>query len=420
MQNAAFEQIGDSKILQRSDLGLSNPWQEPTSDEERKLAEIWRQVMKLDAIGTADDFFELGGDSFMATTIAAEIEATFGVKFAPGDIINLSTIADQAKAVTRRASTEGPRVQPFIVVGRAEGSKPALFMVHGAAGFSFFDKTFLDEVGQDRPIYLFQAPGLDGRTPILKTVEEIASAYIASMRKIQPAGPYHIAAMCAGSFIALEMCNQLTEAGQAIARLILLDPPPAPPALFDRYPAGQAAHKRYILEWVKDSVAKVRPVFGSWFGAGDPFEKELRKRAKKQFDQEAALRARELDWGLLEGEAYSPFKKRKFKRRIVQIQTGTLDWTHPELRSYSPDSMLEASLRLYEAVKIHVPRPYAGKGVLLVRSSQAPDVVGERSFWRDHLGDMECREARASHKELFTSRIRETAHFVRDTLEPAR
>jgi len=35
--------------------------------------------------------------------------------------------------------------------------------------------------------------------------------------------------MCAGSFIALEMCHQLEAAGETIGRLILLDPTPAPP-----------------------------------------------------------------------------------------------------------------------------------------------------------------------------------------------
>lgn len=87
-------------------------------------------------------------------------------------------------------------------------------MVHGGKGFAFFKSTFLDIVGEERSIYLFQAPGLDGRTP-LESVEEVvtlgdfATLYVDAMRTVQQSGPYHIAAMCAGSFIALEMCNQL-------------------------------------------------------------------------------------------------------------------------------------------------------------------------------------------------------------------
>jgi thioesterase domain-containing protein len=64
----------------------------------------------------------------------------------------------------------------------------------------------------------------------LKKIEDLARLYVASMREIQPRGPYNLAAMCSGGFIALEMCSQLREAGQEIGRLILLDPDNEPPA----------------------------------------------------------------------------------------------------------------------------------------------------------------------------------------------
>src|SRR5262249_14749453 len=122
-----------------------------------------------------------------------------------------------------------------LIAGSTGGTEPPLFMVHGGAGFSFFSRAFVDEVGQDRPIYLFQLPGFDGRGEPLGTVEEIASAYIESMREVQPSGPYYISGMCSGAFIALEMCIQLQAAGQAIGRLILLDPFPWPPLLAQLY-----------------------------------------------------------------------------------------------------------------------------------------------------------------------------------------
>ncbi|WP_410968645.1 thioesterase domain-containing protein, partial [Salmonella sp. SAL4443] len=76
------------------------------------------------------------------------------------------------------------------------------------------------------------------------TVEEIAKLYIEAMRIIQPTGPYNLAAMCAGSFIALEMCHQLESAGQAIGRLILLDPTPTLPRLKPQMKNAKKAAKR--------------------------------------------------------------------------------------------------------------------------------------------------------------------------------
>src|SRR6516164_10167121 len=87
-------------VLRRVDLGLATPWEEPQTEAELKLADIWQQVLGIDTVGAADDFFELGGDSFAATALAAEVEATFNVRFAPSDVINFSTIAKQARAVS--------------------------------------------------------------------------------------------------------------------------------------------------------------------------------------------------------------------------------------------------------------------------------------------------------------------------------
>jgi thioesterase domain-containing protein/acyl carrier protein len=393
--------VGQRDILRRVDLGLTTSLEPPSCEEELKLANIWQAVLGIDVIGVADDFFELGGDSFAATALAAEIEAIFDVRFAPSDIINCSTIAKQAQAVA--SSLHGPRrLPPHVIVGRAEGSKPPLFSVHGAAGFSFFNRAFLDVVGQDRPIYLFQAPGLDGRTAPLQTVEEIASAYVASMREIQSAGPYHISAMCAGSFVALEMCNQLTEAGQAVARLILLDPRSVPPALARRYKESRGKTLSF-----KSIYKGLRRLSQAWRGDPDEFEKKLEARARtlKRRQQIQVRRAAGSLHDEKAGIAHSPLER-----------IGNLD-ASPYEKSYSPDTMLEASLQLYDALTIHVPRPFAGKATLITSSKSLREFIGDKSFWRDHLGSLEYRVVDGNHRKLFGANILETASFVRSALD---
>jgi len=226
----ASQAEAETQPLRRADLGLSTSWQQPQTESEFRLAGIWQQVLGVDAIGAFDDFFELGGDSFAATTLAAEIEATFGLRFAPSDIIDLSTVAKQAHAIAAKAAPAAPQLPSPLVPGSTSGSKPPVFMVHGGSGFAFLQPVFVDVVGEDRPVYFFQAPGLDGRVTPLNKVEDIARLYVQSMRAIQPAGPYNVVAMCAGAFIALEMCNQIEDGGETIGRLILLDPNTMPPA----------------------------------------------------------------------------------------------------------------------------------------------------------------------------------------------
>jgi thioesterase domain-containing protein/acyl carrier protein len=216
------------QLRRRADFELSTAWRAPQTESEAKLAAIWQDVLSVDSVGADDEFFDLGGDSFAATTLAAEIEATFGLRFAPSDIIEFSTVGKQAEAIAAKAGT--PRLPSALIAGSKGGSKPPLFMVHGGSGFAFLQPGFVDVVGQDRPVYFFQAPGLDGRVPTLKVLEDFAALYVRSMREVQPTGPYNIAAMCAGSFIALEMCNQLKASGEEVKHLILLDPDTMPPA----------------------------------------------------------------------------------------------------------------------------------------------------------------------------------------------
>jgi thioesterase domain-containing protein/acyl carrier protein len=380
--------------LRRADLGLYVAWEEPQSEAEKTLAEIWRQVLGMDTVGRLDDFFELGGDSLAATAMASEIEAMFGVRFAPGDIISLSTVEKQAAAVAPAAPSAVSRVPAYIVVGRAEGSKPPLFMVHGAGGFSFFKREFFDAVGDDRPIYLFQAPGLDGRTKPLKTVEKIAESYIASMREIQPLGPYYLAAMCAGSFIALEMCIQLSDSGQSVARLILLDPSPAPRALAGRYPNrnkwSQPFQAKGDSGWITYLWRRIR---WTWNGGPDPFQKEMKTRAKML----------------------------KRKESIRRRRDGEISAVSPEERAYSSETMLAASQQLYEALNAYVPRNYVGRADILVRSNRPlAEIVGKKAFWRAYLGEIECRHSTASHHDLFEEHIRDTGCYVRLVLEHPR
>src|SRR6476660_5711395 len=84
------------QLRRRADFELSTAWRAPQTDCEAELAAIWQYVLSVDAVGSHDEFFDLGGDSFAATTLAAEIEASFGLRFAPSDIIELSTVAKQA------------------------------------------------------------------------------------------------------------------------------------------------------------------------------------------------------------------------------------------------------------------------------------------------------------------------------------
>ena len=386
--------IGGKEAVRRADLALSTECKEPGNEAERKLAAIWRDVFGIDAVGITDDFFELGGNSFTATALAAEIEATFGTRFTPADIITLSTVAQQAEKLAKEQGTAS-KLPACLILGRAGGPKPPLFMVHGGKGFAFFAPVFLDIVGEERSVYLFQAPGLDGRmTPIDSidentTVEEIAKLYVEAVRAIQPSGPYHFAAMCAGSFIALEMCHQLEAAGETIGRLILLDPTPAPP----REKPQIVKEKKKHAKRGSDSERGALPWgFFSWWKRGEA--------GAKQLDPEKMTR-----------------KKAELQRKKVEARVEQMNDITPDQHSYTAERMFKVSQQLRAALYKHTPRPYPGSGRLLVCSARADEVLGETAFWPTHLGSMQHKVLGSKHSDVFGENLAETARFVRESLD---
>lgn len=76
---------------------------------EEELNAIWREVLSLELIGRDDSFFELGGDSLLATQIVTRIRERIGVDLPVRDIFVHPTLRELAEAVRRGAAAAGPR-----------------------------------------------------------------------------------------------------------------------------------------------------------------------------------------------------------------------------------------------------------------------------------------------------------------------
>lgn len=71
----------------------------PTTDTERQLVEIWKQVLGLRDIGTTDDIFELGGDSILIFQITTRATRA-GLALTPAQVFRLRTVAALAAELT--------------------------------------------------------------------------------------------------------------------------------------------------------------------------------------------------------------------------------------------------------------------------------------------------------------------------------
>ncbi|WP_431911914.1 FkbM family methyltransferase [Micromonospora carbonacea] len=74
----------------------------PTSEVEEKLAAIWRRLLRVEAVATSDDFFDLGGTSLKSVRMMLEVDEVFGENVLPPDQLFVSSRFDEVAAVIRR------------------------------------------------------------------------------------------------------------------------------------------------------------------------------------------------------------------------------------------------------------------------------------------------------------------------------
>jgi thioesterase domain-containing protein len=101
----------------------------------------------------------------------------------------------------------------------------------------------------DRPVYALKHQGDDGQRIPLKTVEAIASRYLADLRTAVPSGPAIICGYSFGGVVAYEMAQQMAAAGERPPLLIIIDA--YAPALHQ----DAMDHGRNYLNVLKDLIA---------------------------------------------------------------------------------------------------------------------------------------------------------------------
>ena len=190
----------------------------PLDGVEEKLAQIWRSTLNIDRISSTANFFELGGQSLQAVSLFAKVEERFGKKLPLATLFNAPTIQALAKVLEGDASSSW---SPLVAIN-PNGSKPPLFLVHGAGGNILLYRSLAEQLAPDYPLYGLQSKGLDGSEP-LHTIEEMADCYVRELRSVQPKGPYHLGGYCLGGTIAYEMAQILTREGEEVPLVAMLD-----------------------------------------------------------------------------------------------------------------------------------------------------------------------------------------------------
>jgi amino acid adenylation domain-containing protein len=212
----------------------------PSTASERLVAELWREVLGADRVGATDGFVELGGDSIAALRTVmrlsdlVESEVPVSVLFDGGTVRSVAAFLDGER---RETGPGGGLLVPL----HPAGSRTPLFFVHPLGGSALGYAALAAALPPDQPLHGVQAPEYAGDdVPRPQSVEQIAALYLAAIREVQPAGPYHLGGWCMGGMVAYEMSRQLQAGGEAVASLTIVSASIDEPVP-ERYTVSEAA-----------------------------------------------------------------------------------------------------------------------------------------------------------------------------------
>jgi amino acid adenylation domain-containing protein len=183
----------------------------PHSDQELRMAALWREVLGVPSVGADDDFFALGGHSLLALELLRRFKSEFGRDLPLALLFSHPTVRGLAAALEVKAG-DGP--SSAILLNGGGGGAP-LFCICGV----YLYNDLASEMPNGHPVYGIFIPAQDG----VPDVPSLARSYIEVIRRRQPNGPYHLAGFCFGGLLAYEIASQLREAGEEIGSLTLIE-----------------------------------------------------------------------------------------------------------------------------------------------------------------------------------------------------
>ncbi|MEV5015470.1 non-ribosomal peptide synthetase/type I polyketide synthase [Streptomyces sp. NPDC053780] len=208
----------DRKALPAPEAGVAN--RPARTAREVALCGLFAEVLGLERVGVDDGFFELGGHSLLAVKLLKRIQSALGAE------LNMRTLfaAPTPEALAEQLDLAVPAnaAVDVLLPVRAVGTAPALFCVHPVSGLSWCYAGLLPHL-PGHPLYGLQAR----REETAADLDAMVNDYLAQLRSVQPAGPYHLLGWSAGGTIAHALACRLQRDGEQVRFLALLDSAPA-------------------------------------------------------------------------------------------------------------------------------------------------------------------------------------------------
>lgn len=357
-----IEQTMPSDVLHRTnsqfdtETTLLAPGRNPTTGRvelECRLLAIWEDIFGVAPLDITDNFFRLGGHSFLAARLFARIKHDLGIELPLAMLFRSPTVIQLADEIIT-GSYRGAW-SPLVPI-HPHGNRPPLVLVHGGGGNVLTYQLLRKHLDDEQPLYGLQSLGLSENSSMSRDIRAIARTYVDALAPLEDGQPMYLGGHSFGAIVAYEMAQQLRQAGKNVALLVLFDTP------------GPGAELT-LLSWLSHQRINMSQL--DWSDRLSYIARGIGWRLN------ANPTIRKLSRGLFAGALQD--SKRASQRLVV----------------------LESAL---EAMKNYQYEPYEGRALLLRAKSAAPRIHADRwGGWRDLLGDrLSVIEVLGDHMTMFS------------------
>jgi enterobactin synthetase component F len=320
----------------------------PRTPLEQLLAGAWCECLQLREISIHDNFFDLGGDSLAMLQLSLAVKQATAQNLPLPWIFEAPTVAEMAAMLARGEPQSG--YTPLVLLRAGDDDEPPIFVVHPINGSTVQLIPMAKRFSERNAIYGIQAKGLDGSDVPLSRIDAMVDCYLNAILEVQPHGPYILSGMCLGGLVALEIARRLTERGESIRLLALMDTYPHP-----RHWPFRIRMKYLVLRRIDEAWSTLRGLNG----------------------REAVAHVTTL------------FKK------LVRKSTAVITGGQPYIPA--PDTLPPTIKAVFEACSDaadhYVPQYYPGKVSYLMCGFHAYAPEGPEAAWRRRFGHLEVYNA---------------------------
>jgi thioesterase domain-containing protein/acyl carrier protein len=188
---------------------------------------IWGRVLGTDIIEPDDDFFDVGGDSLLATWMVTELSQSLGHTIELSVFLSDSTLSGLVRTLEGLDpySVRKRRVSELVTL-RPGPPQRVLYFVHPLGGELLAYRDLATAIRSPLRVLGLRWQPEESWPPLSLSLEQMAEFHVLHLRSIQAAGPFLLAGWSFGGALAYEIAQQIVAAGERVDFLGLLDANP--------------------------------------------------------------------------------------------------------------------------------------------------------------------------------------------------